>query len=184
MPHEGINAAVEAARLVARLDELPLGTHPRLKPTQCVLSLQSGNEQYVITVPEHARFTINRHFVPGETGETVLAEMRALAEDLHSPARFEFAIDPPYYPAWEVAPDEPFLRRFGRTYQSELGSPPEFGYLAGVADTNFFAADLGIPTVQFGPRGANIHQCDEWVDVPSISATIRVLLRLALDLLQ
>src|SRR5690606_8410783 len=26
-PHQGINAAVEASRLVARLDELPLGRH-------------------------------------------------------------------------------------------------------------------------------------------------------------
>jgi succinyl-diaminopimelate desuccinylase len=184
MPQEGINAAVEAARLVARLDTMPLGRHPRMTSSQCVLSLHSGNDQYVITVPEKARFTINRHIVPGETGETVLAEMRALADGLDSPARFAFAIDPPYYPAWEVAPDQPFLARFAAAYAAEVGHDPTWGHNPYVADTNYFAADLGIPTVQFGPRGFGFHQCDEWVDVPSIAATVRVLLRLATDVLR
>lgn len=184
LPHEGINAAVEAARLVARLDDLPLGRHPRLTATQSVLALHSGNEQYVITVPERARFTINRHIVPGETGDSVLAEMRALADGLHSPARFAFAIDPPYYPAWEMDPAHPFLARFAAAYAAETGHAPAWSYNFGVADTNYFAADLGIPTVQFGPHGAGYHQADEWVDLPSIAATVRVLLRLATDVLR
>ena len=182
-PEEGVNAAVEAARLVTRLDGLPLGHHPRLTASQCVLSLQSGNDQYVITVPERARFTLNRHIVPGETGEGVLAELRALADSLGSPARFDFAIDPPYYPPWEIAPDHPLVRQFAGAYEVELGRPPEFGY-QGFGDANLFAADLGIPTIQFGPHGAGFHQADEWVDLPSIGATVRVLLRLALEVLR
>ena len=31
--------------------------------------------------------------------------------------------------------------------------------------------------------GGNFHQADEWVDLPSIAAAVRVLLRLALDVL-
>jgi acetylornithine deacetylase/succinyl-diaminopimelate desuccinylase-like protein len=182
-PSEGINAAVEAAKLIARLDEMPLGHHPRMTATQCVLSFHSGNDQYVITVPEKASFTINRHIVPGETGESVLAEMRHLAAGLNSPARFEFAIDPPYYPAFEVAPSQPFLGQFAAAYEAELGRAPTFGTNTGVADTNYFAADLGIPTVQFGPRGEDFHQKDEWVDVPSIGGAIRVILRAAIALM-
>lgn len=70
------------------------------------------------------------------------------------------------------------------TVLAAQGRSPELTYNAGVADTNYFAADLAIPTIQFGPLGANIHQRDEWVDVPSIGTTVRVLLRLALDVLQ
>jgi acetylornithine deacetylase/succinyl-diaminopimelate desuccinylase-like protein len=162
---------------------MPLGHHPRMTATQCVLSFHSGNDQYVITVPEKAGFTINRHIVPGETGESVLAEMRHLAAGLNSPARFEFAIDPPYYPAFEVDQSQPFLGQFAAAYESELGHVPKFGTNAGVADTNYFAADLGIPTVQFGPRGDAFHQKDEWVDVPSIGGAARVILRAALNLM-
>ena len=183
MPDEGINAAEEAARLIAQLAAMPLGQHPRMRSSQAVLSLHSGNEQYVITVPERATFTINRHTVPGETGETILAEMRALADSLDSPAQFAFAIDPPYYPAWELDAAHPFAADFERAYAAEFGHAPEWGYARHVADANYFAADLGIPTLQFGPHGYGFHQCDEWVDLPSIAATIRVILRLATDIL-
>jgi succinyl-diaminopimelate desuccinylase len=177
MPWDGINAAVEAARLVARLDELPLGNHPQMRASQSVLAFHSGSPQYVITVPEQARFTINRHIVPGETGEQVLEGMRVLADTLDSPATFEFAIDPPYYPAWETDLSHPFVAQFSRAYAEEVGRDPEFDYNTGVADTNYFSSDLGIPCIQFGPNGAGFHQANEWVDVPSIGATIRILLR-------
>jgi di/tripeptidase len=48
---------------------------------------------------------------------------------------------------------------------------------------NLFSEEAGIPTVMIGPRGENFHQADEWVDIPSIAATSRLLVRLTLDLL-
>ena len=48
---------------------------------------------------------------------------------------------------------------------------------------NLFSEEAGIPTVMIGPHGAGFHQADEWVDVPSIAASARLLVRLALDLL-
>ncbi len=182
-PAAGVNAAVEAARFVARLDELPLGSHPRLTATRCVLSVHSGSEQYVITVPERARILVNRMIVPGEDGESVLREMRTLGAALDSPATFGFAVDPPYYPPWETDSGHPFAGAFARAYAAELGRAPAWGY-TGFGDANLFAGELGIPTIQFGPHGANFHQADEWVDVSSIGGTVRVLLRLALDVLR
>lgn len=184
MPWEGVNAGVEAARLVARLNDMPLGQHERLRAVHSLLSLHSGSAQYVITIPERARFTINRHIVPGETGDSVLAEMRALADGLHSPAQFAFAIDPPYYPPWETDAAHPFVRQFAEAYRAEAGRAPDFAYQTGVADSNYFSADLGIPTIQFGPDGGGAHQCNEWVDVPSIAACVRVLLRSAVAMLR
>ena len=183
-PADGINAAVEAAKLVAQLDALQLGHHPQLTATQCVLSFQSGNDQYVITVPEKARFTINRHIVPGETAASVLAEMDALAESLHSPARFTFSIDPPYYPPWQISDAHPMVQRFAHAFEAEQGHAPRYAYSPGVSDANYFAADLGIPTIYFGPHGEGLHQANEWVDVPSIACTIPVILRLATDVLR
>jgi acetylornithine deacetylase/succinyl-diaminopimelate desuccinylase-like protein len=46
-----------------------------------------------------------------------------------------------------------------------------------------FSADLGIPTIQFGPHGSDFHQANEWADVTTIAGTARVLVRLALDFL-
>lgn len=176
-PWEGINAAVEAARFAVAMEQLPLGTHPRLRASQCVLSLLSGSAQYVITVPEKATILINRHIVPGETAESVLAQYQALADGLNSPARFELSIAPPYYPSWEIGVDHPLVAALGDAHAAESGSVPEWGYF-GFSDANLFS-DAGIPTVQFGPHGGNFHSADEWIDVPSIAAATRVLLRTA-----
>jgi di/tripeptidase len=35
----------------------------------------------------------------------------------------------------------------------------------------------------FGPKGGNFHEAGEWVDLPSITATARVLVGLVQDLL-
>ena len=181
-PWDGINAATEAARLVARLDEIPILEHSRMRGSRCVLSLASGNDQYVITVPEKAQVILNRMIVAGESSESVLAEVQALVDDLQSPARFDLAIDPPYYPPWETDPGHPLAVALARAYEAETGRQPEWGY-TGFGDMNLFSGEAGMPTVMIGPRGANFHQADEWVDVPSIAAASRLLVRLALDLL-
>jgi len=67
----------------------------------------------VITLPETARVLVTRLTVPGETRESVLAAMRAYADSLKSPARFEFATDEPYYAPWAFdAPEHPFTTAF------------------------------------------------------------------------
>ena len=182
-PWDGINAATEAARLVARLDEIAIAEHPRMRGSRCVLSLASGNDQYVITVPEKATVILNRMIVAGESSESVLAEVQALVDELESPARFDVAIDPPYYPPWETESTHPLALALGRAYEAETGQQPEWGY-TGFGDMNLFSADAGIPTVMVGPRGGRFHQADEWVDVPSIAATARLLVRLTFDLLR
>jgi acetylornithine deacetylase/succinyl-diaminopimelate desuccinylase-like protein len=181
-PWEGINAATEAARLLARLDDIPLLHHPRMRGSRCVLSFASGNDQYVITVPEKARVILNRMIVAGESRESVLGEVQALVDDLQSPARFDLAIDPPYYPPWETDAGHPLVLALGRAYEAEAGRQPEWGYW-GFGDMNLFSEEARIPTVMIGPSGDRFHQADEWVDVPSIAAASRLLVRLTLDLL-
>jgi succinyl-diaminopimelate desuccinylase len=181
-PEYGVNAAVEAARFVARLDEIALPSHPRIQASQCVLSSISGSAQYVITVPDKATVLINRHTVPGEAEAVVLADYRALIDDLASPAEFALTIDPPRYPSWETPVDHPLVEAFSRCYAIEAGRLPEFGY-TGYGDPNLFSTLAGIPTVMFGPRGGNFHEAGEWVDLPSIAATSRILARLVQTML-
>ncbi|HET7056685.1 MAG TPA: M20 family metallopeptidase [Thermomicrobiales bacterium] len=181
-PERGTNAAVEAAKLVARLDEMQLPRHARIRPSQCVLSLLSGSPQYVITVPDRATILINRHTIPGETEESVLAEYQALIDGLDSPATFTLSIDPPRYPSWETPESHPLVQAFAAAYTDEAGHEPNFGY-TGYGDPNLFSTVAGIPTVMFGPLGGNYHEANEWVDISSIAGTARVLERLVQDML-
>lgn len=181
-PSRGINAAEELAKLIARIHEVQPDTHPRMTATQTTLSFHSGSEIYVITVPERATATINRHTVPGETREVVLSRLQALADSLGSPARFEFSIDAPFYPPWEIEQGHPLVQAFAGAYQVEVGKAPQYAY-TGYGDPNLFSTEAGIPTVMFGPKGGAYHERNEWIEIPSIAGTARVLLQVVTEML-
>ena len=181
-PEQGINAAVEAARFVASLEDVELPRHPKIRSSQCVLSSISGSAQYVITVPEHATVLINRHTVPGESEGAVIESYEQVAKRLNSPASFAFTIDPPRYPSWETDKDHPLVESFARAYEVEAGHGPRFAY-SGYGDPNLFSTVAGIPTVMFGPRGGNFHGAGEWTELPTIVSATCVLIRMACDLM-
>lgn len=174
-PDLGINAISEAARLLSAIEQLPLGSHPLLgKGSQCVLKIQGGPEAYVITVPEHCTFIINRHILPSETGEQVVARVKALAHTLGLRAQVDASIDPPYYPPYIIDPRHPFVSTFASAYRASCGQPPRFGYGRGVCDANYLGGDAGVPTIVYGPRGGNLHAPNEWVDLGSIAEAAAV----------
>lgn len=181
-PERGINAAIELAKFIARIEEVELPTHPRMRGSQTVLSSISGSAQYVITLPEKARALINRHTVAGETASEVLARYQALADSLDSPAHFELSIQPPFYPPWETSLDEPIAVALSEAFLAERGKRPEFGYW-GFGDMNLFSGEAGISTVMFGPTGSGFHEANEWVDVTTIVPVARMIVRMVHRLL-
>ena len=181
-PEQGINAAEEAAKFVARLDEIELPAHPRIRSSQTVLSFLSGSATYVITLPEQATVLINRHTIPGETEDGVLAQYRELAERIGSAATFTISTDPPRYPSWEISDDHPYVRTFAQVYKSAIGKVPEFAW-RGYGDMNLFSTDAGIPTIMFGPRGDGFHNAGEYVEIPSIAASADIIIELIATLL-
>jgi acetylornithine deacetylase/succinyl-diaminopimelate desuccinylase-like protein len=185
-PWEGINAAIELARFVAQVcDAVPPGTHPRLPSSQTVLSFHSGSTQYVITLPEHAQALLTRQIVPGETADGVVAQLRVFAESLESPARFDFSVEPPFYPPFEFdAPEHPLTQAFVAASRAVLGAAVPFGYSVGVSDANLISGEAGIPCIFYGPLAGDFHQCTEWVDLSSLIPCADVLLATALTVLQ
>jgi len=183
MPWDGINAASEGARFVVGVDALPLGEHPRIPASQSILSFLSGSAQYVVTLPEHAEILVSRQIVPGESKATVTEQMQAMVADLASPARMELSTPPPYYPAFEIDAEHPLVRAVSAAYAQEYGAAPTLRHSTGVSDANLFAELAGIPTLLYGPMGANFHQCNEWVDAPSIIGCCAIYTRVILSLL-
>lgn len=185
-PWEGVNAAIELARFVAQVGEAaPPGQHPRIPSSQTILSFQSGSAQYVITLPETATALLTRQIVPGETADAIVAQLRAFADSLGSPATFSFSVEPPYYPPFEFSsPEHPFAQAFAAASAEVLGAPVPFGYTVGVSDANLIDGQAGIPCIMYGPRAGDFHQCTEWVDLSSLAPCAEVVLGTALRLLQ
>jgi acetylornithine deacetylase/succinyl-diaminopimelate desuccinylase-like protein len=182
LPWQGVNAGIEAARFAAEVcNAVPELKHPQVPSSQTVLSIHAGSEQYVITLPETARVLITRQTVPGETRDSVLDKMRGFAASLNSPAKFEFSNPAPYYAPWAFDdPNHAFTQAFNAAYQAEHGSTPNLHYMFGISDANVFCGEAGIPSIVYGPRGDNFHQCQEWVDLASIPVFCRVALEMAL----
>jgi acetylornithine deacetylase/succinyl-diaminopimelate desuccinylase-like protein len=179
-PAAGVNAISEAARLLTAIEGLPLPTHSQLGTgSQCVFTIKGGPDAYVITVPERCDFVINRHIVPGETGEQVVAQVYEAVRRLDLRAQTVVSIDDPYYPPYIVDATDPLIRAFSDVYQELLGLSPRFGYGHGVCDANYLVADAGVPTIVFGPRGGNLHAPNEWVDLTSVAQASAVFVRMA-----
>lgn len=185
-PWEGINAAIELARFIAPVcEEVPPLQHPRIPSSQTILSFHSGSTQYVVTLPEQAQALLTRQIIPGETADQVVAKLRAFADSLNSPAKFAFSITPPYYPPFEFnEPDHAFTQAFQAASAEILGQPTPLGYTAGVSDANLFSGQAGIPSIFWGPRAGNFHQCQEWVDLTTIVPCAEVIARAAVLFLQ
>ena len=175
-PEQGVNAAIEAARFTAQVCQaVPELKHEKIPSSQTILSFLSGSAQYVVTLPEQATVLLSRQIVPGESGAQVIDKLRAFAASLHSPARFDFTLAPPYYPPWEFDPaNHPLGVAFATAFHAQVGRPAEYIFTAGVSDANLFSGEMGVPTIVYGPHGANWHQCNEWVDLPSIVTCAQV----------
>jgi acetylornithine deacetylase len=135
--------------------------HPLLKTGSVHASLIDGGTE-LSTYPDRCRVQIERRTVPGETRESVTAEMTDLAERHGAFATIGIDRQP-----FEVAPDHPFVAAFQRVVATELGAPAQTTGAFGWMDSAL-TSGAGIPTLIFGPVGEGAHADVEWVDLPSV----------------
>jgi acetylornithine deacetylase/succinyl-diaminopimelate desuccinylase-like protein len=175
-PHlGGINAIDDTSAIVAALDRMHLREHPLFgRGTVCTLRIEGGSPQYSIVVPEQCEVTITRLTVPGETVETAVADMRQLIDSLGLRSSVDVETPPPCYEPYSLDPKARIVTSFDAAYEAVLGKPPCFAGHKGIVDANVFVAEGGIPTVVFGPKGANHHCAGEYVELATLGPVIEV----------
>ncbi len=186
-PEKGINAVEDAARVInAVSDNLDLGEHPLLgKGTMCITNLKGG-EKYLL-VPEEASFTIYRHTVEGDADQA-LREVTEIVDSLNLESEVDIKLrDLPhpdaYFLPWTIEEDTDLVQSLKRGSKDILGKEMQTTYFRSESDANHIAPRLKIPTVLFGPDGANFHASDEYVEIDTMVDTTRIMLYTALDLL-
>lgn len=181
---EGVNAIEEAARLVGRLKEMELPSHPLLpKPNQFVRKIAA--ESTSLSVPDSAIVELDRHLVTPETPESALIEVQKFIDSLYQSGEFR-EVDGRKITARVKPREVPYLLPYTTPNSSDLAnrvcgavravtnSEPRFVYGASVADENIFAM-RGLPVVTVGPVGGNQHTADEWIEKQSYLTLIEVL---------
>jgi acetylornithine deacetylase/succinyl-diaminopimelate desuccinylase-like protein len=187
----GVNPIVHAAATVLRLDRHLEAFHPAVgHPVVSVNRIQAGVADN--QVPAECTVTVDRRLVPGETRESVVAEVEAaLAEARRRfpelDARLVPVVGPDgreaFNPANMTPLDHPFVGAVRAAGRRVTGREPEvFVDWAGATDARLFRA-LDIPAVVFGAAGGGFHGANEHARVDSLVTLARVYLEVAADLL-
>lgn len=160
-PHLGVNAISDCARIVEVFERLSVGIHEKLgSGSYCVLKISGGANS--LSVPEHCKLIVDRHYVIGENQEGIRAEVEKEIQKLGLKSRVEVGF---------VKRKVPFLKPY-ITPENELVNQflevagREIIYGQSVGDFNLFGECW--PTVVYGPSGGNWHSGDEFVYIDSI----------------
>ena len=187
-PHLGINALEHASRLVLALRDHADALRDRVftapngeerRPTLNIGGVfSSGEGGKINTVPALARFSIDRRVTPAESVATAERELRAFlaaaVKNLPSPRpRVEVLKVSENHPCFSP-PDHAYATALAAGVSRERRCRAEFGTSQGFNDTHFFAHELGIPTLGYGPGGENCHAVDERASVRELLASARI----------
>ena len=100
------------------------------------------------TLPEVARFRLDRRLLPGSAPEEAVEEVRGVLADL-APYRVSVSQGPFMVP-WETSADSPIVLALGAAAQACVGRDLELFHARYTADTGYASAQ-GVPSVEFGP---------------------------------
>jgi putative selenium metabolism hydrolase len=180
-PQAGLCAVHEMISLMEAVEAIPMPSNPAMGQAQiCLTDIVSEPFPGHSVVPNRCRVSYDRRLVPGETSESVLAEIQALPE-LKNIQHTLTVLDGEektytgktlhglkFFPAWVFEEDHPLvtaarkgLRSSG--FDARLGS---FGFCTNAA---YSAGIAGVPTIGFGPgTEPDAHTVNEKMKVSDI----------------
>ncbi len=178
------NLSINAVHEAARLQNYLLDDYLLKKVTYKDSSIEISSSQYIsnieggraiLSVPEYARFVIDKALVPGEDSDGEIAELFSIIDKLkddgilQKETRVEIKERQRPTPACKPFVNKLESRAVSRVQEvlSKLEIRPIFGIGRSVADENRIA-ELGIPTLLLCPNGAGSHTNEEWVDRRSL----------------
>jgi succinyl-diaminopimelate desuccinylase len=182
--HNGVNAIDIASQLVPILNTAPMATNTELGTgTQYVALIQASNSG--LSIPDQCQLEIERHFVPPETVQSILADYQKicasflsnlpLTEEQRKLVHINVRTKPranPYMEPFVTPISNSFARRAMQHMDTILGGH-KVTYGLSVADDNIFATVCKKPVIVIGPRGGNEHSPNEWVYAKSLDAYAR-----------
>lgn len=183
----GINAIAKAAKGVLALEGDIDKFHPSIgKPVISINMISAGVAHNV--VPGEARISVDRRLIPGETKESVVAEIRAALDNVAATDpdfKYTLVVDPTgdFIAANITEEDSPLVQAIQQSIRAVTGQEPEFFVAwAGATDGRFYR-QAGIDTVGYGPGGENAHGANEAGYIDDLVQQARVYVEIATRLL-
>jgi putative selenium metabolism hydrolase len=180
-PQAGLCAVHEMIRLMQAVEAIPMPSHPAMGKAQiCLTDIVSEPFPGHSVVPNRCRVSYDRRMVPGETPESVLAEIRALPE-LKGIQYTLTVLDGEektytgktlkglkFFPAWAFEEDHPLVKAALNGLRSS-GFNPQLGSFGFCTNAAYSAGIAGVPTIGFGPgTEPDAHTVNERMKVSDI----------------
>jgi acetylornithine deacetylase len=186
LPEKGIDAIVKAGKVLTEIENLGENgltqkKHPLLGSPSIHASLISGGIG-LSTYPDYCKIELERRTLPGEDRKTMIEEMQTILQDTKSKdnqfkADFEVFF---FRHAFEISQEQPIVKSLSRAYELVEVEKPEFKGMGGWIESALLA-EVGIPTVIFGPSGEGAHASIEYVDFDSVVTTTEILIESIID---
>jgi len=178
-PEGGIDAIVHLAEVIRRLDRLDrevfrANPDPLNGLTVFHTGTVHGGTDYA-TYPSRAVLGIEIGTQPGEHLSNRVAEIEAIfreCAEVFPDFRGEVDVKLEREP-FKAEGHEELWAAMDAATRDEISQPLEPVGLNAWADAALMQA-AGIPTVMFGPLGGNYHAPDEWVSIPEVARTARI----------
>ena len=205
---ETVNAVGQMTRVIEALREVEFTYTPRADlpalPRLNVGGIIGGRgEGYVLTeppyVPDLCTIIVDVHFVPGQTADSVIADVRRALDPLKdTDPRFDYAIEIPP-PAFfkgcrrlvmdplDVPADAAIVQAVARNHEKVTGSPPNL--IGAHLPMSYSAGDScwlwkrGIPCLHYGPGGGFLDPGPDgsYIFISEMVACAKVLAHTAMD---
>ncbi len=183
-PHLGVDAIAKMGGFLVEVERLGQALslrpgHPLLGAPSVHASLIHGGTE-MSSYPARCLLSVERRTLPGETAESVEAELGAIIERLHqSDPAFRAVVRRGLVRSPLETPEcADIVIAVRRAAEDSLGRSCDLTGVSFWTDAaSLWAA--GIPTVLFGPLGAGAHAAEEWVDLRSLEACLKIYLATA-----
>ena len=185
-PHRGINALEKMSALVLALDghkrELARRIFVTPEGRKMIPTLNiggvfgSGEGTKINTVPALASFTIDRRVLAIESHVRAERDLRAFltkAAKKIPDCRITIKKVSENFACFRP-PTHPFFKAMASSVTRVRRSPSVFNVSTGFNDMHFFAQELKIPTLGYGPGGKDYHAIDERASVKELLASAKI----------
>ncbi len=179
-PWLGINAISKMARVIQVLDstELTYKPHPVIPRSSMAVTSISGGTKHN-SLPGWCRATLDVRLVPGQTIESVTAELKSIVDRLQAEdPELKASVELMEFGAREVLEfpaDGRMVQEAARAFREVTGREPSFRAGHGSAGCIAYFAQQGMQSIFLGPANLkNAHQPDEFCDIEKLRIATQV----------
>ncbi len=183
-PEDGLDAITKMGAFLQGLEQLQAELEqrngdPLLGSGSVHASVIDGGRE-MSSYPATCRLGVERRTVPGETAQSVIAELEEIAEGCRrADPDFKATIDLTFERRpFSIDAGHEIVELVRTVAARTSGRRPRVSGSAGWMDAALLS-ERSIPTVIYGPAGGGYHGDNEWVDVSSIEACAEVLTEVA-----